>query len=464
MIRRFSSIFIFTCLECALAYRGTARAQGYGLYGQSACAMARAGAGVAEPCPDASSIFFNPAGLSFEKVEIGLGGVLIGPRGSFIDKNTSQVGKLNDHWYWWPNIYFSKPVAGRYALGVGVFAPYGLTTDWPVDFQGRYLGYHSTLQAIYIQPTLAVKLNDRTSVGAGVDITYLNVELRQRVDLSVQPLPALAGIPPGATFALLGVRTGTDFADINLKGNTWNAGYHLGVLVKANDRVSFGARFLSGQSVHLKDGAITTTQISTPYTLPFSLPGVAPEGTPLDVLLKPQFAAGAPLGNQTGSSRLPLPSQFVAGTAFKVLPKAKVMVDYQFTRWSKFDKLVISGQYLTTFVPENFRDTHGVRAGTEISLGGKSVLRAGLDIHTAAAPDQTVTPNLPEGWRQEYAVGFGRQLWEKFRFDIAYVHTVQPDRAGRTTNGGKIFPTAADNNGTYSFSSNFVSTALSMRF
>ncbi len=464
MTRRFSLIFVLVCLASALVWSGTALAQGYGLYGQSACAMGRAGAGVAEPCPDASSIFFNPAGLSFQRAEISLGGVLIGPRGSFTDKNGSLVGKLNDHWYWWPNIYFSKPVAGRYALGVGVFAPYGLTTDWPVDFQGRYLGYHSMLQTIYIQPTLAVKLNEKISLGAGVDVTYLNVDLRQRVDLSLQPLPALPGIPPGATFALLGVKTGTDFADIDLKGDTWNVGYHLGVLIKTNDRVSFGARFLSGQSVHIKDGAITTRQISTPYKLPFSLPGVAPEGTPLDVLLEPQFAAGAPLGNQTASSRLPLPSQFVAGTAFKVLPRVKLMVDYQFTRWSKFDKLVIAGQYLTSFVPEDYRDTHGARAGTEVSLGGESVLRAGLNIHTAAAPDQTVTPNLPEGWRQEYSIGFGRQLWEKFRFDIAYLHTAQPDRAGRTTNGGKIFPTAADNNGTYRFSSNFVSAALSMRF
>ncbi len=463
MMRRFSLICVLFCLVSAVACSGTAWAQGYGLYGQSACAMARAGAGVAAPCPDASSIFFNPAGLSFQRAEIGLGGVIIGPRGSFTDRNTSLVSKLNDHWYWWPNIYLSKPVAGRYALGLGVFVPYGLTTDWPVDFEGRYLGYHSQLQAIYIQPTLAVKLSQKISVGAGVDVAYLTVELRQRLDLSVQPLPALPGIPPGATFALLGVKTGTDFANIDLKGNTWNAGYHLGILMKTNDRVSFGARFLSGQSVHLKDGAITTTQISTPYTLPFSLPG-APAGTPLDVLLKPQFAAGAPLGNQTASSRLPLPSQFVAGTAFKLLPRTRLMVDYQFTRWSKFDKLVITGQSLTSFTPENYRDTHGVRAGTEISLGGRSVLRAGLEIHTAAAPDQTVTPNLPEGWQQEYAIGFGRQLWEKIRFDIAYVRTVQPDRAGRTTNGGKIFPTAADNNGTYTFNSNFISAGLSMRF
>ena len=426
--------------------------------------MGRGGAGVALPCPDGSSVFFNPAGLSFDKTEFGLGGAIIGPRGHFKDSTTSLVSNLNDRWYPVPNVYMSRPVAGRAALALGLFAPYGLTTDWPVDSQGRFLGYKSLVQAIYAQPTLALKLNEKVSVGAGLDITYLNVELRQRVDLSTQPLPALPGLPPGATFALLGVLPGSDFANVNLKGHTWHAGYHLGVLIKAGDHVSLGARFLSGQRIGVDNGEIKTTQISVPYKLPFAIPGVAPAGTPLDLLLQPQFASGGTLSNQTATTEIPLPAQFVVGTAFQVTPRLKLLLDYQFTRWSMFDVLAINGQYLKSTITESYNDTHGVRAGTEISLGAKSVLRAGVDIHTAAAPDQTVTPNLPEGWRQEYAVGFGRMLSDRFRFDLAYMRLVQPSRAGRTTNGGKAVPTAADNNGVYSFGANLLGMSVSMIF
>jgi long-chain fatty acid transport protein len=426
--------------------------------------MGRAGAGVAASCPDASGIFYNPAGLSFDNAQFSLGGVVVGPRGEFTDSSTGQVSKLNDHWYPVPNFYYSRPMAKRFALGLGVFAPYGLTTEWPIDSQGRYLGYKSLVQAIYIQPTLAVKLNNKVSVGGGVDIAYLNVQLRQRVDLSTQLLPSLPGIPPGSTFALLGVKAGTDFADVNLEGHTWHAGYHLGVLVKANDRISFGLRYLSGQEVDIKDGRISTTQISVPYTLPISIPGVAPAGTPLDVLLQPQFADGAPLGNQNATTRLPLPGQLVAGTAFQVSPKLTLLLDYQFTRWSKFDQLPINGDVLKSVITESYRDTHGVRVGAEMAMGPKTTLRLGADIHTAAAPDQTVTPNLPEGWRQEYSIGFGRKLWERMHFDFAYMRLVQPDRAGRTTNGGNLVPTTADNNGIYAFSGNLIGASLSMKF
>lgn len=463
-MQRYPVVAILAVLACAFACGGSAWAQGFGLYEQSSCAMGRGGAGVALPCPDASGIFFNPAGLSFDKTQISLGGAIVGPRGHFKNSSTSAVSGLNPHWYPIPNIYLSKPMAGRAAFGLGVFAPYGLTTDWPTDSEGRFLGYKSLVQAVYAQPTLAFKLNKAVSVGGGVDITYLKVELRQRVDLSTQLLPALPGLPPGATFALLGVAPGTDFANVNLKGHAWHAGFHLGVLIKASDRISLGARFLSGQRVKVENGAIETAQISVPYTLPFPIPGVAPAGTPLDVLLKSQFAPGGTLSNQSASAQLPLPDQFVVGTSLRATSRLTLLVDYQFTRWSMFDKLTIDGQYLKSVITESYDDAHGARIGAEISLDPRTVLRAGMDIHTAAAPDQTVTPNLPEGWRQEYAVGIGRELSDRFRFDAAYMRLVQPSRAGRTTNGGKLVPTAADNNGIYTFGANLFGMSLSMNF
>lgn len=464
-MQRYSRFAVVVALAFAFASlcSGEAWSQGFGLYEQGTCAMGRGGAGVASPCPDASSAFFNPAGLSFEKTQISIGGAFVGPRGHFTDSTTSRVSDLNNHWYPIPNIYMSKPLAQRAAVGVGVFAPYGLTTDWPVDSQGRYLGYHSVVQAVYIQPTLALKVNRVLSVGGGVDITYLKVQLRQRVDLSTQLLPALPGVPPGSTFALLGVAPGTDFANVNLRGDTWHPGFHLGVLIKASDRFSLGARYLYGQSVGVDNGKIETTQISTPYKLPFAIPG-APAGTPLDVLLKPQFAAGGTLSNQNATTTLPLPDQFVAGIAVQATSKLKLLVDYQFTRWSMFDNLLINGDLLKSTVVESYKDAHGVRLGAEIAIGARNVLRTGVDIHTAAAPAQTVTPNLPEGWRQEYAVGFGRQISERFRCDLAYMRLVQPERAGRTTNGGKAVPTAADNNGVYSFGANLLGLSLSMSF
>jgi long-chain fatty acid transport protein len=223
-------------------------------------------------------------------------------------------------------------------------------------------------------------------------------------------------------------------------------------------------RYLGYQNVAINNGTISTTQISTSYTLPITIPGVAPAGTPLDLLLKPQFASGGTLSNQKATTNLPLPAQLVAGAAFQLTPKIKVLGDFQYTLWNKFATLPINGDYLKTSVTESYRNTKGGRVGLEYALNPKTVIRGGIDYHPAAAPDQTVTPNLPEGQRREYAGGFGRQLTPRFRIDFAYMRLQQPDRAGRTTNGGKTTPTAADNNGRYFFNANLIGASVAMTF
>jgi long-chain fatty acid transport protein len=437
-------------LAVVLAAAAPASAQGFGVYEQGACMMGRGGAGVADPCVDASGVFFNPAALSFTKITLTAGGALIGPKGQFTDTSggalNGTVSTLNKKWYPVPNIYASVPFKQHFAFGIGVFAPYGLETDWPTTSEGRYLGYKSLVQGVYIQPTLAIKFSDRVSIGVGADITYLKVELRQRVDLSVQPIP---GTP--YTFGQVGVPAGTDFADVQLAGHAWNPGFHVGVQAKVTDKVSFGARFLSGQRVSVTNGSIKTTQILTGLFLPKSLGGI-----PIDAAVASQFAAGGKLSNQSATTSIPLPAQFVAGLAFQVTPAVKLFTDYQFTNWDAFDVLPINGQYLQESIVESYGNAGGLRVGTEISAFKKAVVRAGLNVHGGAAPSQTVTPNLPEGKRYEYNVGFGYELTQHFRVDAAYMYLAQPDRAGRTT--------PSRNNGVYGFNGNLFGASVSMVF
>ncbi len=471
---RCSAICVIAVVLGALA-AGPVSAQGFGVYEQGACMMGRGGAGVADPCPDGSGIFFNPAALSVEAMQVTLGGALIGPRGSFADTSggalNGRVSMLNNHWYPVPNIYLSMPFAKKYAFGVGVFAPYGLTTDWPENSQGRFLGYKSVVQGVYIQPTFSAKINDKVSVGIGIDLTYLNVELNQRADLSTQLLPT------GATFTALGVQAGTDFADVQLKGHAWHAGYHLGLLFKANDKVSIGMRFLSGQKVDINNGTITTKQISavradgSKYVLPIALGPTLPAGTPMDALVAPQFATGGKLSNQPATTSIPLPAQFVFGAAFQATPNVKLLVDYQYTNWKAFDVLPINPkcppsnpQCLQNTVIESYGNVSGIRMGGEFALGAKHVLRAGVNLHGPASPDQTVTPNLPEGSRREFSLGFGSQLSNRMRIDLGYTYLGQPDRAGRTTAGKGVVPFVTDNNGIFSFMAHLLGASVSLRF
>ena len=103
----------------------------------------------------------------------------------------------------------------------------------------------------------------------------------------------------------------------------------------------------------------------------------------------------------------------------------------------------------------NYRDTHGVRVGTEFNVAHQVALRAGFDAHTAAAPDESVTPLLPEAPRAEVTFGAGVPLGFA-RLDLAYMYIHQSDRAGRTIDG--------PNNGTYHYYGNLLGASLVLRF
>ena len=462
-MRRTAVVIIILALSFVAA-EVRASAQGFGVYEQSACVLGRGGAGVASPCPDASSIYFNPAGIVLTPGQTAsAGATVIGPRGHFTNSSTQAVSDLNIRYYPVPNIYYKANFArDRASAGVGVFAPYGLTTDWPTTAEGRFLGYKSLVHAIYIQPTVAFKLSDKVAVGGGIDITRTSLELRQRLDLASVPI---TGTP--FTFGTLPVGPvpqGTDFADIDLTGDKWHAGVHVGVIIKASDKVSVGARYLSRQTVKVTNGTVAYTQIQTGKKTAIPL-GPIPAGTSIDALVAPNFGSGGRLSNQTATASVPLPDQFVFGVAVQATPKLQVLADYQWVHWSMFNALAINQSIagLNTIV-ENYGNTSGVRFGIDYAVNPLTAFRAGVDIHGAAAPPETVTPNLPEGSRSEFTVGFGRKLG-RARVDAYYMYLHQPDRAGRTVGPASgVAPTTALNNGTYTFMANLFGVTFGVGF
>lgn len=444
----------------ALLSARRANAQGYGLYEQSTCMMGRAGAGVAAPCDDGSSAFFNPAGLAAAKAPVVSADVTgIAPRGTFTNGTTHQVSTLNSETFAAPAFYAAAPVSRGVVVGVGLFAPYGLTTDWPTSSEGRFVSYKGSVKSFYVQPTIAIRAGDRLMLGGGIDITHTSLELRRRLDLSTQPI---SGTP--LTFGALGVPRGTDFADIDLNGSGTHAGGHVGVLARPSDRFSVGVRYLFRQQIAVDNGTFTPAQVPTGLVTPVPLGPTVPAGTPIDRLLAPQFAAGGPLSTQSAATSLPLPDQLVAGVAIQATDRLLLLADYQYTHWALFNQIVITPQIAPATVSvEQFADTHGLRVGADYHLQSGAALRAGIDAHGAAAPDQTVTPLLPEASRFEAAAGLGVPLGPRARLDLAYLYVHQQDRSGRTVDNGGV-PTAALNNGLFHYYANLFSVGIVVKF
>ena len=427
-----------------------AQAQGFGIYEHDACAMGRAGTGVARPCHGGSAMFFNPAALGAlphrptpssdeelldammnppkeYRTVVSQGVTLIQPIGSFTDDifgvKTDQEDKLLPV----PNLYVTRRISEALSAGLGVFGAFGLETHWPLEFDGRFGGYDNLLQSIYFQPTLAYDFQGLASIGFGLDFVYSRVEIIQRVDLSTQTVPGVG------TFAQLGIPPFTDFANTELDGNGTGWGFHVGVQIKLLPRFHLGARYLHKVTIDY-NGDVEFTPVSTGLILPAGNP-VTGIVTPVDSIVAASFGAGAALSNGDISTSITMPNILVLGFAWDVLNRFTLLGDYQYTWWNKFD--VIDIDFANDATPdrtlvENYENTHGIRVGAEYMLSSSVTLRSGYIWHEAGAPEATVTPLLPgDGKRNEVTVGISFNVTDRLRTDLAYQFLGQEDRRGR---------------------------------
>lgn len=419
------------CILVSLLAAGTVHAQGVSIHSHSGCALGRNSAGVADPCADGSAVFYNPAALALQRGVVSAGAVALYTTSEFTFDDTGESFDSEQGTAIAPHAWLAVPITPRIAAGIGLWAPYGLATEWPLDFEGRFVGYDNTLQGIYIQPTIAAELiPDRLSLGIGVAAVRGSVEINRRVDLARTVIP---GTDPPVEFRQTGlVPDGTDFADVRLKGDDWTATFHVGLQFMPSERWSLGARYLHSADLDLT-GTADFTQVDTDLPpLPAGNPFGVPAGTPVDALLTLLFQNGGPLVDQRLATGITLPNQFVIGARFLATPAAKLFFDYQWTGWDDFDQAVLEFETApddTLFL--DFHDASTFRLAAEYAARDDLDLRAGLLYNTNAAPVVTVTPLLPEADRVSFTGGAGYRFTDRFNADLGLEVLLQEKRRGR---------------------------------
>jgi long-chain fatty acid transport protein len=471
----------------------SAQAQGFGVYEQGTCVMARAGAAVANGCGDGSSIFFNPAEMAKTGgITVSLGATAIDATGEFTYDYTArapytgvEVDLENDP-IPVPHLYGSYALNEDLGLGLGVYVPYGLETNWPVRlsdgsvFDGAFEGFENRVQSIYIQPTVSYQVTPKLRVGGGPVVAVSSVELNQVQDLSQTPVPeqfasqlpqaVLDQLPQNEplTFGKLGVPFHTAFARTQLEAtNQIGFGVNLGATYELSDRLRIGARFLSPITVEY-EGDASFEQIDTGLAIPEN--SALGQQIPLsqlrrlDVLLNGQFEGDGLLSEQSVETEITFPMQIVGGVSFQATDRLLLLADYQFTGWSAFDEIPLDFENLGSQTrEENYNNTHAVRIAAEYDVLDQLTARAGYLYNTPAAPDEVVTPLLPENDRNQYTIGVGYRPADIFEVNVSYQLLMQNDRRGRVRGALPGEDVTTDlNQGLYSFGANLFGATLTL--
>src|SRR5215472_9630853 len=211
---------------------------------QSASGIGNAFAGGAASAEDASTVWYNPAGMTrLRRPEIVASGSYIVPSFKAESVNASTAtgavgggGGQAGEAAFVPSLYAVFPVSARLSAGAAVNAPFGLVTSYPDTWAGRYYALRSDIKTVNINLAGAFKFSDALSVGLGVNRQSLDAELTQAVDFASLCTLGQAFVP-GAS-AACGVGHAPPFiqpgnpndgvAKITAKGDAW--GYNAGLL------------------------------------------------------------------------------------------------------------------------------------------------------------------------------------------------------------------------------------------
>ncbi len=413
VINRARRICVFV-VPVATLLSANANASGFALIEQGAKSLGNAYAGASALAADASTIYFNPAGLTrLDSPEFVLAGHYIVPKNeifgakathapniSITGENKSKAGVTAVV----PNFYFSSPIAPGVYGGVGVSVPFGLTTNYAANWSGRYHAIESDVAVVSVTPTLALKPSENFSLGAGLNIEYAKATLSNRIDLGLVCLGAEAAsqIPTDACAGLGMLPTQSD-GSVTITGDNWSVGFVLGAMFTLDADNRIGVTYHSPMNHRLSGSA--------DFAVPANAKLFTDNGRFLDTGAK---------------AELNLPESLSASFFHAVNARWQMLGDVTFTKWSRFQELRVefdNPSQPNSVQPALWENTW------RYSLGANYIVDDRITLRTGVARDQTPvssaelrTPRVPDSDRTWFALGVQWNMSKQATLDAGYAH------------------------------------------
>lgn len=412
-------------------------ASGFALLEQSASRLGTAFSGTAAAADDASTIFYNPAGmakLTDPQLLVVASGVLL----SSEFKNASSRAALGQplgneggdagDWNAVPAGYFAMPLNEQLAVGIGVNVPFGLKLEYGDGWMGRFQALNSEIQTYNFNPSLSWRLNKQLSLGVGVNYQRIQAELTNAVNYTAVVAQGLQGyvgtgqLPPSAVPGLIAANAGLE-GHTAVRGDDSAWGFNAGLLFEFSDDTRVGLSYRS----------------SIDYTLEGSVRFSPPTAT--DPLGAGIIAGASATVLATGPARVDLKLPDIAtASLYHRMGKVELMADIAWTGWSSIQELRIvrdSGQVLSV-TPERWEDTWRYAVGATYQLNDQWKLRGGVAYDGTNVPNSTRTARLPDSERTWVAIGAQWNPANSWVVDVGYAHLFAKDASMNQDDGNAL--------------------------
>ncbi|MEC9481971.1 MAG: TonB-dependent receptor [Halomonas sp.] len=394
---------------------GQAVAGGFQLNEQSVSAQGNAFAGRTSNVQDATIVFGNPAGMSFldraqvtagatylnvesdiedvsssraidagfaggnvpSGVQVPLGAVPGGSEGDMVPSQTIPFG------------YFVQPINDHLHFGLGVYAPFGVVTDYEDNFEGRYFGTYSDVKVMTVQPTLSIKFSDQFSAGFGVTYNRIEGELE-----SATP------------------DFGTGEGRVNVQGDDEAWGFTFGMMYKPVESTTLGVAYRSDVDYEL-EGDVEYDNVAS------VLPG---RSLTTDAALN-----------------ITLPETIDFSVTHDLSERWTIMAGAALVKWSSFDRLLIENAVGDIEEPQDYEDAWQYALGLSYHVNSTLTLRTGVAYDESPISDEVRTVRVPSGDRTIFSLGAGWTPTPNLTLDVAYTYLTEdtaPVSQSRSYAGG----------------------------
>jgi long-chain fatty acid transport protein len=365
-------------------------------HGAKAMGMGLAFAAVAD---DPSAIFFNPAGLGWQKhfeVEIG-SSFVTKVEGDFEGANpypgAGREEKEHKSTYTLPTLYAVAPLTPEINFGIGIFSQYGLAFRWdnaeiftgadsttpvsPSSFSGRFISQNAVIQSVDLNPVLSFQPFPVFAFAVGADVRFSKVMLERNSGL-INPFT-------NSVVDVAHIKLNSDLTDNH--GWGWNAG----ILIRPVPQFSIGAAYRSKIKVDYEG----TAKFDQRFT----------GNAQLDAIVGSQL----PKGDHPVQTSIEFPESANFGAAFCFPTQITLSLEGDWTKWERFKSLDIVFPDLTgrdVHRATNWDNSWAYRVGLE-KKWTYWALRVGYYRDNTPQPVADAGPILADNDRDAYTIGFG---------------------------------------------------------
>ncbi len=392
----------------------------FGIAEQSALGIGNAFAGGAASAEDASTVWYNPAGMTRIKGnQMVMGMHIIVPNFDFDDEGTFEAlvgapvsgdGSENGGRVGYvPNFYYVHSLSDDLKVGIGINAPFGLATKYGDDWIGKYQAIESEIVTININPAFAWKATSDLSLGFGLNIQYIEATLNSKIDFTAICASASAGFTTCG--GVPGSSTNDGFSHI--EGDDWSLGFNLGLLYNINENTRIGFAYRSEVRHKLKG--------DVDFTVPAAVSGNPFVGAPLS----------AAFADTNLESQPDLPASASLSIHHQMDSRLAIMADVTWTGWSSVQDLTIifdnplKGDSVEVL---KYKDNIRLSIGATYDIDGPWTLRTGFAFDEGAARNaSTRSARVPDNDRYWLTFGASYKLSDALSFDAGYAHLFVPD-------------------------------------